>query len=100
MAKLAGSEEETRQIIKSEEFRNIKYTKVLQALFEGPMLTSELMNATQASMYIINKLKDNGHIIVYKERVLEEENQKILRLHPSRWCLTTSRKLFMKKFAG
>lgn len=80
VAKLAGSEEETRQIIKSEEFRNIKYIKVLQALFEGPMLTSELMNATQASMYIINKLKDNGHIIVYKERVLEEEKPKNIEI--------------------
>ncbi|NLN03231.1 MAG: primosomal protein N' [Clostridiaceae bacterium] len=91
-AKLARSMEETKKLIDSGEFRNIKYIKVLEALYEGPVLTSELMNATQASSYIINKLRDKGHIVVYQVHVLEEERAKHIEITSSPLVLNSEQK--------
>ena len=72
VAKLSGTNEETKEIINNDTFKNINYVKVLEALYDGPMVVSELMNTVGVSNYIINTLKKNGHITVYKERIIEK----------------------------
>lgn len=99
-ARLARSVEETRQIIKSEEFKNIIYIKVLEALYEGPMLVSELMNATQAGRYVINKLRDKGHIVIYKERVMEEGRPEEIKATTKPFILNSEQKVVYDEICG